>query len=350
MTHTTSPPEGSQRVNWMWKSNIDPWSSSEKEQWTSYTEIESIMIEEAYQDQAFEVLLDDYHINLKHFIQTSNENPSIQRQVKRVIQGEADRIKIREARFVPNEISPSKSFQQWENSATNFVFSVRDFFYLDDDFSLDDASSCQFMVEKAAEGLIIEGKLLGQQKIAAWMAKQLLQVKEGPKREVLKVCARLYSMDSFLFRKINELMRLSADTDRSVLLRDKLSTFGPFAFLLDEVIIDEKEKKVTVYRGATLSDESIEQYRNIDRESYLVFPAFTSTSRNPIVAEMFGGNTIFMIDAMTPRDAIDISPYSNMPDEEEFLLHAYFEFRVMSCSFDDTKKKWVIHLESFAAQ
>lgn len=175
-------------------------------------------------------------------------------------------------------------------------------------------------------------------------------MREGPTLEVVKTCARLYSMDSFLFRKINEVMRLDSDTEKSNLWYNKTSTLGPFAFLLNEIIEVGCETKTTVYRGATLTKELILQYQNADDTEYMVFSAFTSTSRNPIIAEIFGCNTIFMIDIIPRRDAIDISSYSAIPDEEEFLLHAYFEFRVKSCTFDSTKNKWIIHLESFDAQ
>ncbi len=146
-------------------------------------------------------------------------------------------------------------------------------------------------------------------------------------------------------------MRLDGDKEKYDFWYSKIPTFGPFAFLLNAMTEEYgSEKKTTVYRGATLTDELIQQYQNSDKTNYLVFPAFTSTSRNPEVSEMFGGNTIFMIDIIPRKDAIDISSYSNNPDEEELLLHAYFEFRVKFCTFDNTKNKWIIYLESFDAQ
>ncbi|CAF1158255.1 unnamed protein product [Didymodactylos carnosus] len=350
MAHTASSSPKQQRIEWMWKSNADPWSSSEKEQWTPYIDVESIIIEEAFQNKASEVLLDDYHINLRHFVQIANNNSETQRPVKRVIQERDDKIKIREARFIPSDIWPSKSFEQWGSGASNFIFAVRNHFDLDDEFSLDDVPSCRFMVKKAAEGLILEGKMAGKQKIAEWMTEQLLKVKDGPTENVVNVCARLYSMESFLLRKINEVMRLDGDKEKSHLWYSKIPTFGPFTFLLHEMPEHGSESKTTVFRGATLTDELIQQYQNSDKSGYMMFPAFTSTSRNPIVAEIFGGNTIFMIDIVPRKDAIDISSYSAIPDEEELLLHACFEFRVESCTFNNDKNKWIIHLKSFYVQ
>lgn len=98
----------------------------------------------------------------------------IQRPVKRTIQGREGNTKICNAQFFPDAISPSRSFGQWGNGPSNFIFAVRNLFYLEDDFSLDDVSSCCFMVEKAAQGIVVEGKLVGKQRVAEWMAEQLM--------------------------------------------------------------------------------------------------------------------------------------------------------------------------------
>jgi len=98
-----------------------------------------------------------------------------------------------------------------------------------------------------------------------------------------------------------------------------------------------------LYRGANLSDDLIKQYRqNIG--AYLTFPAFTSTSRNRAKAEQFG-NVLFVIDAC-PASGTDVAPYSDYPDEEGTLLGADFAFYIRSCTFDQTKNKWIINISS----
>lgn len=64
------------------------------------------------------------------------------------------------------------------------------------------------LVEKAACGVIVEGKLVGKKQEAMWMAEQLRKVKRKSMKEVGECCVRLYTLESFLYQKLNETMRL----------------------------------------------------------------------------------------------------------------------------------------------
>ncbi len=61
-----------QRIQWMWKSNANPFSLTEPDQWSAYSDVETRMIEEAFQKKQTEALLDDYHIDFKQLVQISN--------------------------------------------------------------------------------------------------------------------------------------------------------------------------------------------------------------------------------------------------------------------------------------
>ncbi|CAF4683923.1 unnamed protein product, partial [Didymodactylos carnosus] len=54
------------RAQWYWKSNSDPWSTNGDEEWTKYSDIESAIIEEAFNQKNKTKLaeLDNYSINL----------------------------------------------------------------------------------------------------------------------------------------------------------------------------------------------------------------------------------------------------------------------------------------------
>ncbi|CAF1194959.1 unnamed protein product [Didymodactylos carnosus] len=45
------------RAQWYWKSSYDPWSRSGKEEWTKYSDIESEIIEEAFNGKDEEEVL-----------------------------------------------------------------------------------------------------------------------------------------------------------------------------------------------------------------------------------------------------------------------------------------------------
>ncbi|CAF1133842.1 unnamed protein product, partial [Didymodactylos carnosus] len=52
------------RVEWYWKSNHNPWLRREKEEWTKYSDIESEIIEEAFNGTTQLIELDNYLIDL----------------------------------------------------------------------------------------------------------------------------------------------------------------------------------------------------------------------------------------------------------------------------------------------
>ncbi len=241
---------------------------------------------------------------------------------------------------MPNPINPLTPFTAQTNLLM-FFNEVFKHYNISNDSSLDNPNNRRMMVEKAAEGVIIEGKLVGKQKEAEWIAEQLLKVKDGTSKDIWQCCAHLYTMESFLYKKMNEYMRLAGDKQHEELWKSKVLTFGPFAYLLSMLVGPGKYMKMTVYRGANLSDDLIAKYRD-NIGAYLTFPAFTSTSRNREKAEQFG-NVLFIISSSS-FDGTDISSYSDYPDEEETLLKNDFAFYIRKCTFDTIKQKWIIEI------
>ncbi|CAF1287970.1 unnamed protein product [Rotaria magnacalcarata] len=353
MTHASL--SSRQCIQWIWKANAEPWSSSsEPTEWRSYSDIETAIIEEAFKNKLPGVLLDDYYVNLKQFVQISNINENSQRPIKRIVK-EREEGRLREERFLSQ---PVLSLEL----CTNAVLTSQRFFVpLDNTFDLDteNETARRILVNKAAEGIIIEGKMIGKRREAEWIAEQLLKVREGTESQVWQCCVRLYSMESFLYKKMNEYMRLVGDTKHEALWRGKVPTYGPFAYLLFSTRHDYSGGLRTVYRGTNLPSDLIEQYQknciHFSR-SYtyddlfgfrINFPAFTSTSENRAKAEAFG-NVLFVIE-ISSSDGVNISSYSDY-DEEEILLDPTFVFWITSCTHDDTKNKWIIHLHSGAVK
>ncbi|CAF3192610.1 unnamed protein product [Rotaria socialis] len=329
------------RIEWLWKSNKDPWSSTEPEEWSVFSDVEIAIIEDGFQRKLSEVLLDSYHIDFQRSVQISNVNANQQRPVKRIDKTRSTaEVRLREARFMPNPINPSTPF----TAQTNLLMFFGEFYKhydITNDQNLNDPNTIRMLIEKAAEGIIIEGKLVGKQKEAEWIAEQLLKMKDANQDEIWQCCAHIYTMESFLYQKMNEYMRLAGDKQHEELWKSKILTFGPFAFLLSALKTTKKYSKMTVYRGANLSDDLISKYRD-NLDAYLTFPAFTSTSRNRAKAEQFG-NVLFAINIST-LDGADVSSYSAYPDEEETLLSFDFAFYIRSCNFDANRNKWVIEL------
>ncbi|CAM4988751.1 unnamed protein product [Rotaria socialis] len=296
MAHSMS---STQRIEWMYKNSRDP------TEWRAYSDIETIIIEEAYQKKQSEALLDDYHINLKRLLQVSNQNHTDQCSVQRVIKQRTD-SRLREERFMPDPILPSKGFTDARHRAS-FLDAAGQCLNLSV-LKVSDDTFVTMLVEKAAEGILSEAKKVGKEKEGQWMAEQLLKTKSKSRYEVAKCCARLYCMESFLYKKMNEIMRLGTDEKYQALWQTTIQT-------------------KTVYRGANFSPEQIKEYQRITNYSkadrnYGQFPAFTSTSRNREKAQQFEF------------------------DEEEHLLAPHFYFSIESCLFDNEINKWVIALRS----
>lgn len=334
----------SARMEWMWKSNKDPWNKSQAEQWSSYSDIEAAIIEDAYQKRLPEVLLNDYHISFEKSVQISNSKENSQRPVKRVQHGmSAAEPRLRESRFNPLPVHPSIPFTE-QIYFLSSVGEVMNMFNVNDGKALLEPDNRRLLITKAAEGIVTEGKLLGKQKEAEWIAKQLLDVIDDDAQKIWRCCAHLYTMESFLYKKMNEYMRLCGDPQSKSLWKSKMETFGPFAYILRMFGNTTVYSKFYVYRGANLSDDLIVQFQN-NIGTYLMFPAFTSTSRNRAKAEQFG-NALFVIHASS-TDGKDVASLSDYPDEEETLLSADFAFYIRSCTYDHAKKKWIINISSW---
>ena len=112
------------------------------------------------------------------------------------------------------------------------------------------------LVDKAAEGIIKEGKDIGVEKQALKMASMLREKKHQGIEEVWKCCAYLYSMESFLYKTINTTMRLVGDQEHNDAWKSKVPTLGPFYLLLwDDPLNTKLQFGKTLYRGANFNRE-----------------------------------------------------------------------------------------------
>ncbi|CAF5102840.1 unnamed protein product, partial [Rotaria sp. Silwood1] len=99
----------STRVEWMWKSNSDPWSKTEEPKWQRYSDVENMIIEKAYSTGQTHAILDGYCVDFKHLVQISDSHKKKQRPVKRT-DGKTDGQRVREERFMPDPIAPKRPF------------------------------------------------------------------------------------------------------------------------------------------------------------------------------------------------------------------------------------------------
>ena len=336
------------RVQWQWKANKDPFHHPhEPPEWKPYSNVENIIIEEAYQAGQSYALLDTYSINFKKKMQILHTDSSKQRPIKRQEINRADQ-NLREERFTFTPIDPEQPFAGLYGWISPFVRgAAKELHITQNQLPSKDETKLHMIVERAADGIIEEGMKIGKKREAEQMAKILREKRDLGMKEVWKCCAHLYSMESFLYRKLNETMRLIGSKEHEQEWRNNIHTLGPFCLLLwDNPFETKATKRGTVfYRGAKLDDKLISIFRddcskqNKKRRS---FPAFTSCSRNQNKAEKFG-NVLFI---MTVKHAftVDIAPFSVYPDEEEELLAPGVCFIVERVEFNQKINKHQIHL------
>lgn len=338
-------------IQWFWKSSDNPFSKEDLTQWKRYSDIENLIIEEAFTVLKEDyVILDNYHIDFKHQVQISNDDKSKQRPVKRVEMNKGEQP-LREARFMPNPIIPSSSFHDLVGMRKIFIDSFMKFYGLTSAHDWENRK--HEIIERAMAGIIQEGQLVGQQSEAKWIIQRLEKVKDKSPKEIGECCIYLYSLESFLYKTLNHTMRLIGDANHENIWRSKLASLGPFAFLLYYYLsyesLNQRTGK-TVYRGAQLTDEMIAEYKLVaqSKDPRKSFQAFTSCSRNRTKAEQFG-NVLFIFDAenrISYRTLnLDISSLSAYPDEEEVLIRPGRSFKVERVEFDHAKKKHIIYLK-----
>ncbi|CAF0883405.1 unnamed protein product [Didymodactylos carnosus] len=314
---------GQTRAQWYWKSNSDP-LSNQKEEWTNYSVIESEIIEEAFKgkDKTKLAELDNYWISVNDGIQISKSHENKQRPIKRVLTRRNQCLR-EERFFLPQPLN--KPFN--DDLGTGAVTFLSQ-------WKKDEKLSDPEIVEKAANGIIIEGNQLGQHCESQWIARQLTAVKNKDRKEIYKSCIKLYTKECFLYKLINKTMR---ENDKT-----KVDTLGPFCYILFRSwYTDDKGCPTGIYRGAEMDSNTINLYAEAIGQRRC-WNGFSSTSKSHEKAANFG-NTLFIIEAKE-YSGIDISSCSDFPEEDEVLLPPATAFTITKVEYDQKTHKTNIYL------
>ncbi|CAF3396681.1 unnamed protein product [Rotaria socialis] len=265
--------DSSKRIEWIWKSNPHPRATDKKAEWSHYSDIENLIIEEAFLNQQPRAMLDAYYIDFEHKVQMSNDDESKRRPVERMKRNRKDEH-LREERFMINPIAPKRPANSEYDWISSFIIEVRRYLNLrKKQLPSKDARLVLVLVEKAADCIIQEGKRIGKQREAEKLANMLREKKPAECRKTM-----------------NEVMRVIGGEEQEKIWRSKVRTLGPFCLLLwDDPFNTKIKTKMTLYRGAKLTDEQVATYEEMAKYSkeYRSFQAFTSCSRNRRTAEEF---------------------------------------------------------------
>jgi hypothetical protein len=346
-TSATDSADKSTRIEWMWQSNPNPWSKTQPEVWSHYSDVENDIIEEAYSVKKSYTVLDGYRIDFKNHLQIAENNPNRQRPIKRVVRKKND-THLRVERFMHHPVAlecPCGGQYGW---VSTFIIEVRKSLKIQvEQLPSKDPSIVPMIVEKAAVSIIEEGNLLGRRLAAENITEKLEAPINNGIKLIWKCYTHLHSPERFIYKKVNEAMRLFSSPEQEEIWRSKVRTLGPFCLLLwDNPFNNKLTKNIKLYRGANLTEEQIKTYQDLSTKfkEYRMFQAFTSCSRNRQFAETFD-NALFIMGMRLAliADPKAISEY--LGEEEEELVLPDVSFRVQRMEYDPKKKKHLIYLQ-----
>lgn len=316
---------------WYWQSNKNCWSSDEVPTWTHYSDIESEILEEACQAGITNnVDLGPYRVDLGQNIQINRHDRSKQRKIKRALRTRDELI--RESNRFSDPLTTAGPFNE-TSSAGGYHGFIKAWKARNENLSDDE------ILELAANGILLEAE---KEKFpfhqAEHIAKKLRSVQGKEQKEISIMCLHLYTLESFLYKLINGVLRSNDQT--------KVDTLAPFCYLLFQTrynkTLDEHQFRGIVYRGIDLDDQMLEKCRQSQGE-WRVWYQFSSTSKNRSLAEKFG-NTLFIINIKLVLGGLHIESYSKYANEEEVLLPAGAQIRIDDVAYDDEKKKHLVYV------
>ena len=246
----------------------------------------------------------------------------------------------REKRFVHRNDSTESGLKTYDQPSCGSIHILRWLYEHKIDFKdlMKSLRTTKFVLRRAVVGIQAEGKTRDQISEANRICEDLtslLKNHQTTTSDIGERCAYLYTRDGFLFRRVSQVLRGKCFITShhlvpycallSAYLQKRCFEDGKFSSLTSpHTLIDDRVK--LLYRGIKLSEEMIEEYRR-KLGQRISWPAFSSTTKNRAVAEMYKTNAIFIIDAtvitsISTDYLADIGKFSHFPDEEEILLAA----------------------------
>ncbi|CAF3919342.1 unnamed protein product [Rotaria sp. Silwood1] len=361
-----------------WNSASNNPCSTNKEEWIKYADIDNEIIEDAYQEKKDMVEIDgEFVLDIKNMVQVTSNTQ--QTQIKRVQLDQGRRNPyLREERFTsfPVVVTTFTPLTTPMNDDEDLAVNNDDVLPLLRSSDIVGAYIVQEVkknnktitniIDDAAEGIIEEGRPLGNLHEAEWLAPKLLNLIQSgaasraedtthrPPPIVGQTAVHLYTRNSFWYKLLNHVLR-----NPQMITKKQVKTMGSFLYLLNMYFDGgfRSDDFSTVYRGLNLTDEEREEFINKE-DGIIEFKAFTSTSKNRELAELFG-NTLLIID-LSPEltswrtrlmngkrySGADVSNVSNFPDEEEFLICPRREkLKFVKYEYDFNKQKHVIYIK-----
>jgi hypothetical protein len=166
---------------------------------------------------------------------------------------------------------------------------------------------------------------------------------------LLRTCARIYTQDTFLYRRVNRLLRSSAESESD---RETGRNLGLYIGLLRECFCVRDgpsplswSSSGVVYRGADFGLDILADYVRGAGET-IRWQGFASSSRDRGAALGFARNVLFeiLLDGSVPS-LDDISAYRH---EQEIVLTPHQDFAIEGVRWDGDCRRWILSVSERA--
>ncbi|CAF0977936.1 unnamed protein product [Adineta steineri] len=174
----------------------------------------------------------------------------------------------------------------------------------------------------------------------------LQQIDEFEKNYKSENAIEWYTKDSFVHRLVNRSLRtenINALTKLGFFIRD-LST--SLKVKQENGVSHNNSGMVTVFRGTQLTDNEITKLKP---GSLITTNGYLSTTRSLETACVYASNIVFYIEidpSVGNLIFIDITEYSQFPEEEEVLFDLGSMFQIISVEYDETKQRSIVKMIS----
>jgi hypothetical protein len=343
-------------IIWSWKSNLNPWSLKEPDEWIPFSSKINNQIEQAYLTHQTEIILDEnYKIDLNKYLQINLIDQNKQRPVRRCSDTESIISCYRRERF--NFVQPIQSSITDDTPYYGSVF-ITDWLIMFTKATLKIKFSR--LTDALIDGILIEGEKLGYLIEAQRLTNEIRLIKKKNIENLQQCCARLYTKPCFLFKIVNETLR---DNNRT-----KLKTLGPFCYLLYNYIgirhnkylsirkqikqfikSSEQFPSIIVYRGEDLPLDQIEIYKQAVGKGFSYkWTSFILTSKSREVAEMYSSNMLYIIQIqrISSNDQyVDLTSIAYITEEQEILLRPGVRLKIDKYDFDPIRKRYTFYVQ-----
>jgi len=336
------------RIIWSWQSNTnqDPWEVPEDQrEWTPYTDEQAIIIERAYLDQRDAADLGNYRVSISNMRQYRKEDISRQRRVMRQVIDE----RFRQERFSDEPSKPKRVNAPLgaRNDFSTFLKIVNSNCITYGALELAGGIKERNQLKKIiSQGILKEAKILSAP--ANQEAKELSkQVEEALQdANMFRQLMQIYTQETFLDKRVNNLLK--RENWRG------LDNLASYIFLLTKAFeaktLAPKPEEIKnwgcLYRAMALTQESLGFYEP-SKTKYFSWYGFTSTSKNPAVAEKFKSAAsvpgkiqvlfTFDISECCPSQLANVARVSDFKNEQEVIIAPATNYEIISKELQDDK-------------